>query len=202
MSPYFRAGFVVGLAGSVLSWGTAALLFTLTVVTAWDRVVLCVAPEPGSLCRRLSIRQALAQYQYLKTMMSNVSREWSLPVLWAHLSALTVMVYCLVASLYPYHAFEQLVTFNVVFCVAATAAWWVQRMTSGWKGATARMIGYVAQHCDRWARGDYNSEADVRLEDFVALQQSLTFACEGELPTLIVNTRAVLQCRNSLGRWR
>lgn len=195
MSTYYRAGFIVGLAGSVLAWGSTALLFALTVVTAWDRVILCVSPDPGSLCRKIAMRQALAQYQYLKTMMANVSREWSLTVLWAQLSSHVIMMYCLVEALYPDHSFEEMVVFNVVFCVAAIAAWWVQRMTSGWKGATQRMIGYVAKHCDRWARGDYNSEADVRVDDFVSLQQSLDYACQGSsYPRWVVNARGITRC--------
>ena len=173
-----RVGVMVGLAGSALGLGTVYLYIVLASCVSWDRVASTVPPEPGVLCTRISLRRALAQYQYLKALVTSCNQEFSTDVLLFGTWLVTILVYCICAAV-KYRSYDQLIAYNAIFAGCSILMWGLLRCVSSWQGATHLVIGTVAVHADRWARGDHNSETDVRLDDFVTLQTALQMSVLG-----------------------
>ncbi len=173
-----RVGVVVGLAGSLLALGVVYLFIVLASCVSWDRIANTVSQEPGALCTRLSLRRALAQYQFLKGLVTSCNQEMSTDVVLIAAWLLCIMGYCVIAAV-RYRSYDVLIAYNAIFAGAALLMWGLLRCCSGWQGATRLAIGCVALHADRWARGDHNSESDARLDDFVTLQTALEMSCVG-----------------------
>ncbi|CUG90473.1 GPI-anchored surface protein, putative [Bodo saltans] len=171
-------GIILGTTGATLAFGSFSLFLHLVTSVAWDRVCAVIPGESGSLCSRLAIRRVSAHYQFVKALVAGVSHEWSVDIVAILVSLVAVMVYCIYAAV-DLHSYTSLLVCNALFTWASAFSYLVLRAITGWQRATLSTVGVVSQHIDRWARGDYNAEGDLRLEDYVALQQSLYFATQG-----------------------
>jgi hypothetical protein len=171
-------GIICGTTGATLAFGAFSLFLHLATSMAWDRVCAVIPAESGTLCTRLAIRRVSAHYQFVKALVAGVSHEWSLDIVAILLCLVAVMVFCLYAAI-DLHSYTSLLVCNALFTWASAFSFLVLRAITGWQRATLSTVGVVSQHIDRWARGDYNAEGDLRLEDYVALQQSLYFATQG-----------------------
>jgi hypothetical protein len=173
-----RAGVIMGAAGTVLSFGAVLVYFLLATSVSWDRVASTIPGEPGVLCTKLSLRQSMARYQYLKSVVAQVSRDWGPHIVLMAGSLLVIMGYCMYAAITD-KGQARLFVYDALFSGSSLLLLGLLRSLSTWEGATLAVIGCIGTHVDRWSRGDHNGEADVRASDYVQLQQHFWFAVQG-----------------------
>eukprot|EP00742_Colponemidia_sp_Colp-10_P016581 GILJ01019018.1.p1 GENE.GILJ01019018.1~~GILJ01019018.1.p1 ORF type:complete len:597 (+),score=99.48 GILJ01019018.1:213-2003(+) len=172
-SPAAIAGLVLGIAS--ISLGVGSVLANLSLMThvLWYRVASTIPRQHGALFTRISIRAATARYQYAKQLVEVGSRRFSPTVLQVVASGLLGLAFS------PYYMFivndsqGGHLAGAISFTASAGVLFVLVLLLSSWEGATKQVIGNLGVQADRWVRGDYNSESDARLEDYVSAQQLL-----------------------------